>query len=84
MTLKNSILGSTGACGLNGGAIASATPGNNIDVGTSCGLGTTNGNQENTNPLLDALTLNSPGTTATHALQSGSWRSTLQPPTAVG
>jgi hypothetical protein len=68
-TLKNTILNSTpNSCASGGGMIASAIPGNNIDVGTTCGLGTTNGNRENTNPLLAALAFNAPGSTQTHAL----------------
>jgi hypothetical protein len=72
VTLKNTILGSAGACTPSGGTFVSAAPGNNIDESTSCGLGTTQGNRENTNPLLGALALNSPGTTKTHALLPGS------------
>jgi List-Bact-rpt repeat protein len=71
VTLKNDIMGSAGACGLNGGAFASTVPGNNIDNGTSCGLGTTNGNQQNVTSgmlALGPLQLNSPGATMTHAL----------------
>ena len=51
------------------GSIVSATPGNNVDSGISCGLGIDHGNQEDTDPLLAPLALNPPGTTATHALQ---------------
>jgi hypothetical protein len=72
LTLKNTILASAGACSSGGGSFLSATPGNNIDEGTSCGLGTTQGNRENTNALLGGLTLNAPGTTKTHALLTGS------------
>jgi hypothetical protein len=72
VTLKNTILGSAGACSSGGGSFLSATPGHNIDEGTSCGLGTTQGNRENTDALLGALTLNAPGTTKTHALLTGS------------
>jgi hypothetical protein len=70
-TVRNSIFASSNACSASG-TLASATPGDNIDVGTTCGLGTTNGNLENTSPTLDPLTLNAPGTTATHALQASS------------
>jgi hypothetical protein len=79
VTLKNTILGSGSAgdpaCNAIGGAtVISTVPGNNIDSATSpnCGLGTTNGNRENTNPLLGPLALNPPGTTMTHALLPGS------------
>jgi hypothetical protein len=70
-TVRNSIFASSDAC-IASGTLASATPGDNIDVGTTCGLGTTNGNLENTSPTLDPLALNAPGTTATHALQASS------------
>ena len=58
VTVKNTIIGSStapGACF----AVArlhdpAAAQGFNIDAGTSCGFGTANGNQENTNPLLGA------------------------------
>jgi hypothetical protein len=75
LTFRNTILASGGsACTSNVGPghIVSANPGNNIDVGTSCGFGTTNGNQQNTSPLLAALALNAPGTTAIHALMPNS------------
>jgi hypothetical protein len=76
-TVQNTIFASPMACldGDGGGTnakILSATPGNNIDSGTSCGFGTSDGNQESTNPLLNALTVNAPGTTATHSLQATS------------
>ena len=70
-TVRNSIFASPNAC-TGSATLTSATPGDNIDVGTSCGLGTTNGNLENTSPTLDPLTLNAPGSTATHALQASS------------
>jgi CSLREA domain-containing protein len=72
VTLKNTILGSAGACSSSGGSFLSATPGNNIVEDTSCGLGTTQGNRQNTDAHLGALTLNAPGTTKTHALLTGS------------
>jgi CSLREA domain-containing protein len=72
-TLKNTIVNSGGVpCASNPGTIVSATPGNNIDLGTTCGLGTTNGNRENTDALLASIALNAPGTTETHALLPGS------------
>ncbi len=71
-TARNSIFASSSACQSASGTLASATPGDNIDAGTTCGLGTTNGNLENTSPTLDPLALNAPGSTATHALQASS------------
>jgi hypothetical protein len=74
VTVKNTILASTGspACAQNNPAtLVSATPGNNIDAGTSCGFGTTNGNKENVSAgMLDLgpLMLNAPGATMTRAL----------------
>jgi uncharacterized repeat protein (TIGR02543 family) len=69
----NSILASDGgACDTEGaGTIGDGGVGHNIDAGTSCGLGTTNGNQNNTDPLLSLLG-NNGGGTATHALPLGS------------
>ncbi len=73
VTARNTIFGSTGACGTQSAAtIVSATPGNNIDSGTSCGFGTAEGNLNSTDPMLEPLALNPPGTTQTHALPSGS------------
>jgi len=76
VTVKNTILASTaggGACLQNNPmTLFSAVPGNNIDIGTSCGFGTANGNKQNTNPLLGSLALNAPGTTQTHAITSSS------------
>ena len=65
VTVKNTILASTDACS---GMIVPAMPGHNIDSGMSCGFGASNGNQQNTDPQLQALALNPPGTTATRAL----------------
>jgi Divergent InlB B-repeat domain len=48
-TVRNTIFGTPSACM---GTIASATPGHNIDSGTSCGLGSTNGNMSSTDPLM--------------------------------
>ncbi len=53
-SVKNSILGSTGACGVGTGTIAAQSPGTNIDVGTSC-LFDGSENQINTNPTLGPL-----------------------------
>ena len=72
-TVKNSILGSAGACrATGGGAIVSAAPGGNIDSGTTCGFGLVPGNQTDTDPLLAPLALNAPGSTMTHAIALGS------------
>jgi List-Bact-rpt repeat protein len=67
--VRNSILASaSGACDTEGaGTIGDGGVGHDIDAGTSCGFGTTNGNQENTDPLLGLLGDNGGGT-ATHAL----------------
>ncbi len=46
--------------------------GNNLDSGTTCGLGGSNGNISNADPLLGPLTLNAPGTTETHAITPSS------------
>ncbi len=66
-TIKNTILANNtgGNCD---GAVVSA--GNNIDSGTSCGLGSS-GDQSSTDPLLATLQNNS-GPTRTMALQAGS------------
>ena len=50
-TAKNSIFGSTGACGEGNGTIEAQSPGTNIDVGTTCGFNGSE-NQVNTIPVL--------------------------------
>jgi uncharacterized repeat protein (TIGR02543 family)/CSLREA domain-containing protein len=71
--VRNSILASaSGACDTEGaGTIGDGGIGHDIDAGTSCGFGTTNGNQQNTDPLLLPLADNGGGT-LTHALPLGS------------
>lgn len=44
----------------------------NIDSGTSCGWGSSNGSMSSTDPKLANLALNPPGSTKTHALLPGS------------
>jgi hypothetical protein len=69
VTLRNTIVaGNTGKQCI--GTITNG--GNNIDSGTTCGWGSTNGSMSSTNPLLGPLALNAPGTTRTHALLAGS------------
>ncbi len=69
-TAKNSIFGSTGACGEGNGTIVAQSPGTNIDVGTTCGFDGSE-NQVNTIPVLDSLADNG-GPTRTHAPLAGS------------
>jgi hypothetical protein len=59
VTVRNSILASTasGSCAEAGGAIDPAVPGHNIDAGTTCGFGSTNGNMSSTDPLITGATL---------------------------
>jgi hypothetical protein len=69
-TVKSSIFASSGACATSGsGGLVSA--GRNLDNGSSCGWGTSNGNLQNTNPMLGSLT-NNGGPTLTRALMPGS------------
>ncbi len=69
-TVKSSILASPGACGASGsGSLVSA--GRNLDNGTSCGFGTTNGDLQNSNPMLGPLQDNG-DPTFTRALLPGS------------
>jgi CSLREA domain-containing protein len=72
-TADSSIFASApGACGTGAGGTINSGTGSNIDVGTSCGFGTADGNRQDTDPLLAPLALNAPGTTETHALLPGS------------
>jgi CSLREA domain-containing protein len=78
VTVKNTILSGNGGptinenCTTSGGAtITSATPGNNIDSGTSCNFPGASGNVSSTDPLLAPLG-DYGGPTRTHALFAGS------------
>ena len=68
VTLKNTIVANSGSGGNCFGTITSG--GNNLEDGTTCGLGS--GDLSSTNPMLSPLALNAPGTTETHALMPGS------------
>ena len=51
-TASNSIFASPGSCATAGGAtIAGDTLGHNMDAGTTCGFGTSDGNMESTAPM---------------------------------
>ena len=52
VTAQNSIFASSLPCNAPGSTIQSQNPGHNIDTGTSCGFGTTQGNMESTSPQL--------------------------------
>jgi CSLREA domain-containing protein len=70
VTARNSIVANSTA-GVNcSGAVVNG--GNNIDSGSSCGFGAANNSLSDTDPRLNPLAVNAPGTTATHALQPGS------------
>jgi CSLREA domain-containing protein len=68
--LRNSIVASTTGTSSCSGTITSL--GNNVSNDATCFNLATNGDQPNTNPLLNPLALNPPGTTQTHALQPNS------------
>jgi CSLREA domain-containing protein len=70
VNLKNTIVANGGEGGNCFGTITSN--GNNLDSGTTCGLGGGDGNISNADPLLSPLALNAPGTTETHALSPSS------------
>jgi CSLREA domain-containing protein len=74
VTLLNTIVASNtgGNCAAAIGAGTIGNGGNNIDDGTTCGWDSEKGSMSSTNPQLEALALNSPGTTQTHALKAGS------------
>jgi hypothetical protein len=68
LTLKNSIVADSADENCKG----TVTSGDyNLDSSTTCGLNMVH-DQSNANPLLDALHVNAPGITATHALLPGS------------
>ncbi len=69
VTLRNTIVANSSSGGNCSGAITNG--GNNIDSGTTCGWGSTNGSKSSTPPLLGALT-NNGGPTQTFALLTGS------------
>ncbi len=69
VTLRNTIVANSPSGGNCSGAITNG--GNNIDSGTTCGWGSTNGSKSSTPPLLGALT-NNGGPTQTFALLTGS------------
>jgi CSLREA domain-containing protein len=66
VTLLNTIVANSTSGGNCGGTITNG--GNNIDDGTTCGWGSTDGSMSSTNPLLGAFTDNG-GPTSTFALQ---------------
>jgi len=69
LTLLNTIVASSTSGGNCGGTIIN--DGNNIDDGTTCGWGSTDGSMSSTDPLLGALADNG-GPTQTFALLAGS------------
>ena len=69
LTLANSIVANSLAGGNCAGSITNG--GHNLDSGTSCGWGSSNGSLSNTNPQLGPLA-NNGGPTRTHALLQGS------------
>jgi uncharacterized repeat protein (TIGR01451 family) len=71
LTIKNSLVANNagGNCDHTFGPLTSL--GHNLDSGNTCGFAAT-GDLTNTNPLVGPLLINPPGSTATHALLSGS------------
>lgn len=71
LTIKNSLVANNagGNCDHTFGPITSL--GHNLDSGNTCGFAAT-GDLTSTNPLVGPLLINPPGSTATHALLSGS------------
>ena len=71
MTLRNSILANSPSGGNCSGGGTITNGGDNIDDGTTCGLGSVSGSMSSTNPLLGPLADNG-GPTLTFALLAGS------------
>jgi CSLREA domain-containing protein len=70
-TLLNTIVANSPSGGNCSGTIAITNGGNNIDDGTTCGWGSTDGSMSSTDPLLGTLADNN-GPTQTFALLTGS------------